>query len=58
MKSVKEGHVYTLAQNAYKHFEKGRISAIQLSFLIITFVISTADVFLPAYVYQESKQDS
>lgn len=50
--------MYILAQKAYQCLEKGRISAIQLSFLIITYVISTADVFLPAYVYQESKQDS
>ncbi|MFZ5353788.1 MAG: GerAB/ArcD/ProY family transporter [Bacillota bacterium] len=38
--------------------EKGRISVLQLVFLNITFIISTADVFLPALVAQEAEQDS
>lgn len=38
--------------------EKGKISARQLSFLIITTIIATADVFLPSYVAQEAGPDS
>ncbi len=38
--------------------EKGRISALQLGFLIVTFVIATSDVFLPGFVYEEAAQDS
>ena len=37
---------------------KGRISVFQISLLLITFVISTADVFLPKFVAQEAKQDA
>lgn len=44
--------------NSAHTLEKGRITALQLAFLIITTVIATADVFLPAYVAQEAKQDS
>lgn len=35
-----------------------QISPRQLTFLIITLVISTADLFLPAFVAQEAKKDS
>ncbi len=38
--------------------ERGKISAFQLSLLVFTAVISTSDVFLPAFVAQEAKQDS
>lgn len=38
--------------------EKGRISVLQLALLTVTAVIATADVFLPAFVAQESKADS
>jgi spore germination protein KB len=47
-----------MAGTAYDFIEKGRISALQLFFLVITFVIATADVVLPAYVYQEAGRDS
>lgn len=47
-----------MAGTAYRFVEKGRISGLQLFFLIVTVVISTADVLLPAYVYQEAAQDS
>ncbi len=38
--------------------EKGRISVLQLLLLNITFIISTADVFPPAFVAQDASQDS
>ncbi len=38
--------------------EKGRISALQLALLNVTFIIATADVFLPAFVAEEAQQDS
>lgn len=38
--------------------EKGRISAFQLGLLNITMIIATADVFLPAFVAREARQDS
>ena len=38
--------------------ERGKITSIQLSFLLITLVIATADVFLPAFVAQEAGRDS
>ncbi|MGE5629497.1 MAG: GerAB/ArcD/ProY family transporter, partial [Caulobacteraceae bacterium] len=38
--------------------EKGRISALQFALLNTTLIIATADVFLPAFVAQEAKQDS
>ncbi len=38
--------------------EKGKISVLQLMFLNITQVLSTADVFLPAFVAKEAQQDS
>ncbi|MFZ5967248.1 MAG: GerAB/ArcD/ProY family transporter [Bacillota bacterium] len=38
--------------------ERGKISAFQLTLLIITLVLATADVLLPAFVAQEAKQDS
>lgn len=38
--------------------EGGRISPLQLSFLAITVVIATADVFLPAFVAQDAQKDS
>ncbi|MTI49623.1 MAG: hypothetical protein FH761_17465 [Firmicutes bacterium] len=38
--------------------ESGRISAFQLSFLVISTVISTIDIFFPAYVAQDAMQDS
>lgn len=38
--------------------EKGRISALQLALLNVTFIIATADVFLPAFVAEEANQDS
>lgn len=38
--------------------EKGRITALQLAFLIITLVISTADVFAPKFIALEARQDS
>lgn len=38
--------------------EKVQISPVQLTFLIITMVISTADIFLPSFVAKEAKQDS
>lgn len=38
--------------------EKGKISVFQLTLLIFTIVIATADVLLPAFVAQEAKQDS
>lgn len=38
--------------------EKVQISPVQLTFLFITLVISTADIFLPSYVAQEAKRDS
>lgn len=44
--------------NKGKMLEKGRISAMQFSFLGITLVISTATVFVPGFVAQEAKQDS
>ena len=44
--------------NPYEAKDKGRISIIQFVFLAVTLVIATADVFLPAFVAQEAKQDS
>lgn len=38
--------------------EKVQISPTQLTFLIITMVISTADIFIPSFVAQDAKQDS
>ncbi len=46
------------SQKVNQPLEKGRISAFQFGLLGITMVISTADVFLPAYVAQEAQQDS
>lgn len=46
------------SQKINQPLEKGRISAFQFGLLGITMVISTADVFLPAYVAQEAQQDS
>ncbi|MFZ5988485.1 MAG: GerAB/ArcD/ProY family transporter, partial [Bacillota bacterium] len=37
---------------------KSKISSLQFMFLIITLVIATADVFLPAFVAQEAERDS
>lgn len=48
----------TQSPNTVQNLEKGRISALQLGFLAVTFVIATADVFLPAFVAQEAQQDS
>ncbi|MCX7921701.1 MAG: spore germination protein [Clostridia bacterium] len=42
----------------YQVQERGIISPLQLSYLAITVVIATADVFLPAFVAQESGRDS
>lgn len=48
-----------MQQNTHaQKLEKGRISALQLSLLMITAVIATADVFLPSYVAQEAGPDS
>lgn len=44
--------------NALQMQGKIRITALQLAFLNITTIISTSDVFLPAFVAQEAKQDS
>lgn len=38
--------------------EKVQISPVQFTFLFITMVISTADLFIPSFVAQEAKQDS
>ncbi len=38
--------------------KREKISSFQLTLLIITLVISTADVLLPAFVAQEARQDS
>lgn len=38
--------------------EKVQISPVQLTFLVITLVISTADIFLPVFVAKEAKNDS
>lgn len=38
--------------------EKGKISVLQLAFLVVTIVISTADILLPSFVAREAKQDS
>ncbi len=38
--------------------EKTQISPMQLTFLIITLLISTADIFLPSFVAGEAEQDS
>ncbi len=38
--------------------EKGKISSLQLSFLMLVLMIATIDVFLPAYVAQEAKRDA
>lgn len=38
--------------------EKIQISPVQLTFLCITLVISTADIFLPSFVAREAKRDS
>jgi len=38
--------------------EKVQISPLQFTFLFITLVISTADIFLPSFVAQDAKRDS
>lgn len=38
--------------------ESNKISSIQLGLINITYVLSTSDVFLPAFVAKEAKQDS
>ncbi|OCL27172.1 hypothetical protein U472_06765 [Orenia metallireducens] len=38
--------------------EKGRVSNLQITLLIITLVIATADVLLPSFVAQQAQQDS
>lgn len=38
--------------------EKVQISPVQFTFLLITLVISTADIFIPSFVAQEAHQDS
>ena len=44
--------------NSNNSMGKVQISVRQFMLLIITFVISTADVFVPAFVAQEAKQDA
>ncbi|MBO8137243.1 MAG: GerAB/ArcD/ProY family transporter [Desulfotomaculum sp.] len=46
-----------MAVDAFR-LEAGKISARQLMFIIITFIISTADIFLPAIVAQQAGRDS
>ncbi|PRX33580.1 spore germination protein KB [Orenia metallireducens] len=38
--------------------EKGRVSNFQITLLVITLVIATADVLLPSFVAQQAQQDS
>jgi len=44
--------------NRYQVQEKGMISSLQYFFLAITIVLSTADIFLPAFVAQDAGRDS
>ncbi|MDQ2085570.1 endospore germination permease [Herbivorax sp. ANBcel31] len=47
-----------MSKNSIKSVGIEKISSLQLLFLLVTAVIATADVFLPAYVAQQAGRDS